>query len=373
MSDELQQVRELARQFAEAELRPNVERWDRERELDPAVLAQLGELGFFGMLVPESEGGMGFDLPSYVAVLEELAWGEPTVALTVSIHSAFVLGLLLRHGSDAQKARWAGPLAAGETLGCFALSEEQAGSDAAAQQAEARRDGDGWVLNGRKKWVSNGRIAGLALVTARTDTPEDRRGTRGIGAFLVPTDTPGYSVGRRETTMGLRPAEVVEIELKDVRLDADALLGEAGEGFRYAMEGLDLGRLGIAAQAVGIAQAALDHALAYAAEREQFGRKLKDFEGIQFKLADMATRVAAARALVQSAAVAPSPRAASMAKLFASETAMRVTTDAVQVFGGYGYMRDYPVEKLMRDAKATEIYEGTNEIQRVVIARELYR
>jgi alkylation response protein AidB-like acyl-CoA dehydrogenase len=366
-------VRELARQFAEAELRPNVERWDRERQLDPAVLAQLGELGFFGMLVPESEGGMGFDLPTYVAVLEELAWGEPTVALAVSIHSAFVLSLLLRHGSAAQKARWAGRLASGETLGCFALSEERAGSDAAAQQTEARRDGEGWVLNGRKKWVSNGRVAGLALVTARTDTPAERRGTRGIGAFLVPTDTPGYTVGRRETTMGLRPAEVVEVELKDVRLGADALLGEPGDGFRYAMEGLDLGRLGIAAQAVGIAQAALDHALAYAAEREQFGTKLKDFEGIQFKLADMATGVAAARALVQSAAASPSTRAASMAKLFASETAMRVTTDAVQVYGGYGYMRDYPVEKLMRDAKATQIYEGTNEIQRVVIARELYR
>ncbi|MBX6364399.1 MAG: acyl-CoA dehydrogenase family protein [Gemmatimonadetes bacterium] len=372
-SEELEQVRALARQFAESELRPNVERWDRERALDPAVLAQLGELGFFGMLASESAGGMGFDLPTYVAVLEELAWGEPTVALTVSIHSAFVLGLLLRHGSEAQQARWVPKLVAGEVLGCFALSEAQAGSDAAAQETQARRDGDGWVLNGRKKWVSNGRIAGLALVTARTDAPEARRGTKGIGAFLVPTDSPGYVVGRRETTMGLRPVEVVELELRDVRLDADALLGEADAGFRYAMEGLDLGRLGIAAQAVGIAQAALDHAVAYAGEREQFGTKLKDFEGIQFKLADMATRVAAARALVQSAAAAPGTRAAAMAKLFASETAMRVTTDAVQVFGGYGYMRDYPVEKLMRDAKATEIYEGTNEIQRVVIARELYR
>lgn len=375
-TEERQQVRELARQFAESELRPHVEQWDRDRRLDPAVLEQLAELGFFGMRVPEAYGGMDFDLGTYVAALEELAWGEPSVALTLSIHSAFAVGLLLAHGTEDQKQRWLERLASGETIGCFALSEAGAGSDAAAVETRARRDGDGWVLNGEKKWVTNVGLAGLALVVARTaeDSPDaERLKSRGLSMFLVPMDTSGVEIGERKTTMGLRPIDVGDVTFRDVRLPGDALLGEEGQGFALAMEGLDTGRLGIAAQAVGIAQAALDHATSYAGEREQFGRKLREFEGIQFKLADMATRVAAARALLEAASSDPSTSQSAMAKLFASETAMWVTTQAVQVFGGYGYMRDYPVEKLMRDAKATEIYEGTNEIQRVVIARGLYR
>ncbi|HLU24311.1 MAG TPA: acyl-CoA dehydrogenase family protein [Longimicrobiales bacterium] len=376
MTEERQQVRELARQFAESELRPHVEQWDRDRRLDPGVLEQLAELGFFGMRVPEEYGGMGFDLGMYVAVLEELAWGEPSVALTVSIHSAFAVGLLLAHGTEAQKREWLGRLASGEVIGCFALSEAGAGSDAAAVETRAWRDGDGWVLSGEKKWVTNARLAGLGLVVART--AEDPAGgeqpkSRGLSVFLVPMDSPGVEIGERKTTMGLRPIEVGDVRFRDVRVPGDALLGEEGRGFALAMEALDVGRLGIAAQAVGIAQAALEHARSYADEREQFGRKLREFEGIQFKLADMATRVAAARALLEAASAEPSTSRSAMAKLFASETAMWVTTQAVQVFGGYGYMRDYPVEKLMRDAKATEIYEGTNEIQRVVIARGLYR
>ncbi|HEX7051665.1 MAG TPA: acyl-CoA dehydrogenase family protein [Longimicrobiales bacterium] len=364
-SEELEQVRALAREFAAAELRPHVEQWDGARALDPGVLGHLAELGFFGMLVPEAYGGMEFDLPTYAAVLEELAWGEPSVALTVSIHSAFAVHLLLRHGTEAQKERWLGSLARGEALGCFALSEPDAGSDAAAVSTRAVRDGDGWILEGTKKWITNARLAGLAVVVARTD--------EGLAMFLVPTDTPGYEVGEREETMGMRPVEVLTVRLREARVGADALLGDPARGFTYAMQGLDLGRLGIAAQSVGIARAALEHARDYADQREQFGTKLRQFEAIQFKLADMATRVEAARALVRRAAAEPSTAASSMAKLFASETAMWVSTQAVQVFGGYGYMRDYPVEKLMRDAKATEIYEGTNEIQRVVIARELYR
>ena len=376
MTEERQQVRELARQFAESELRPHVEQWDRDRRLDPGVLEQLAELGFFGMRVPEEYGGMGFDLGMYVAVLEELAWGEPSVALTVSIHSAFAVGLLLAHGTEAQKREWLGRLASGEVIGCFALSEAGAGSDAAAVETRAWRDGDGWVLSGEKKWVTNARLAGLGLVVART--AEDPAGgeqpkSRGLSVFLVPMDSPGVEIGERKTTMGLRPIEVGDVRFRDVRVPGDALLGEEGRGFALAMEALDVGRLGIAAQAVGIAQAALEHARSYADEREQFGRKLREFEGIQFKLADMATRVAAARALLEAASAEPSTSRSAMAKLLASETAMWVTTQAVQVFGGYGYMRDYPVEKLMRDAKATEIYEGTNEIQRVVIARGLYR
>ena len=385
------EIRQLARQFAEAELRPHVERWDHEAALDPSVLEQLAELGFFGMLVPDAQGGMGFDIGTYIAALEALAWGEPGIALTLSIHSAFAVQLIARHGTDDQKARWLPELASGGRIGCFALSEAGAGSDAGAVAATAERDGDGWVLRGEKKWVTNGRIAGLALVIARTGG----EGAKGLSAFLVPTETEGWSVRGREKTMGLRPLEVLTIGLEDVRLPADALLGAEGSGFRLAMEGLDLGRLGIAAQAVGIGQAALDHALGYAAERRQFDRAIRDFEAIQFMLADMATRLEAARSLLERAAEAAGPtgataatgagagtrpaatagatRLASMAKLFASEMAMQVTTDAVQIYGGYGYMRDYPVEKLMRDAKATEIYEGTNEIQRVVIARELYR
>ena len=363
------QIRELAVQFAEGELRPHVEAWDREKRLDPGVLAQLGELGFFGMLAPEEHGGMAFDIPTYVTALEALAWGEPTIALTLSIHSAFAVDLILRHGTDAQKQRWLPALASGDVLGCFALSEPDAGSDAGAVSARARREGDDWVLDGVKKWVTNGGAAGLAVVIARTGD----EGARGLSAFLVPTDAEGWRVGDREATMGLRPVEVVTVELDGLRLGADALLGAEGDGFRLAMEGLDLGRLGIAAQSVGIAQAALDHARAYADEREQFGRPIRKFEAIQFMLADMQTRIAAARSLLLWAAGERTTSAAAMAKLFCSETAMKATTDAVQVFGGYGYMRDYPVEKLMRDAKATEIYEGTNEIQRVVIARELYR
>jgi alkylation response protein AidB-like acyl-CoA dehydrogenase len=378
------EIRDLARQFAEAELRPHVEAWDRDGRLDPAVLTHLGELGFFGMLVPEEHGGMGFDDGTYLVALESLGWGEPAVALTLSIHSAFAITLLLRHGTDEQKSRWLPALATGERIGCFALSEEQAGSDAAAVATTAERDGDEWVLTGEKKWVTNGRIpggpAGLAVLIARTgggsdgdDAHGSTQGSDGLSAFLVPTDMAGWNVVARERTMGMRALEVVTVRLGGLRLPADAMLGGEGQGFRLAMEGLDLGRLGIAAQAVGIGQAALDHALAYGAEREQFGRPIREFEAIQFMLADMATKVAAARSLLERAAEERTTRWSAMAKLFASETAMAVTTDAVQIFGGYGYMRDYPVEKLMRDAKATEIYEGTNEIQRVVIARDLYR
>ncbi|HUF12409.1 MAG TPA: acyl-CoA dehydrogenase family protein [Longimicrobiales bacterium] len=363
---EIEQIRELARQFAESELRPHVEAWDAARALPPAALDQLAELGFYGMLIPEEFGGMGFDLPTYLSALEELSWGEPVIALLLSIHNAFG-SLILAHGSAAQKARWLEGLAAGRERACFALSEADAGSDAGAIATTATRDGDGWRIAGEKKWVTYGNAATLALVAARTA----EGGARGVSLFLVPLPSDGIEVVHRETTMGLRAADVVTLRL-DVRLDGDTLLGEEGKGFAYAMEGLDRGRLGIAAQAIGIAQAALDHALAYAAERRQFDAPIREFEAIQFKLADMVTRTEAARALLHVAAREPSTQRSSMAKLFASETAMWVTTQAVQIFGGYGYMRDYPVEKLMRDAKATEIYEGTNEIQRIVIARALY-
>lgn len=369
----LEQARQLAHEFAEAELRPHVERWDRERALDPTVLASLAELGFFGMLVPEEYGGLGFDVPTSVAVLEELAWGEPTVALLVSIHNAYGVELLLRHGSEEQRRRWLEPMARGEVVACLALAEPEADSELAGLSTRAVRSGDGWTLDGTKSWVTNGRGAGLAVVAARTDEPGAKGGEAGIGVFLIPTDAPGYEVEGRETTMGLRAAEIVTVRLRGVAVGADSLVGDPAAGSAYVAAARDLGRLGMAAIAVGIARAALEHAVAYADQREQFGQKLREFEGVQFKLADMATRVEAARALLQRAAAERSPRAAAMAKLFASEAAMWVTTQAVQIFGGYGYMRDYPVEKLMRDAKATELCEGTSETQRVMIARELYR
>jgi alkylation response protein AidB-like acyl-CoA dehydrogenase len=370
IADELAQVRELAADFAAAELRPHVERWDADRALDPHALRHMAELGFWGLLAHERYGGLGFDLPTYLAVVEELSWGEPAIGLSLSIHSAFGVRLIQAHGTEAQKARWLESLASGEVIACFALSEADAGSDARALQATARREGEGWILSGTKKWVTNARVAGLALVVARLEGSEPQRPS--FGMFLVPTDAPGFRVGERETTMGLRPVEVLTVHLEDIPLAADALLGGEGRGMELAMEGLRIGRLGIAAQAVGIARAALGHATAYADQREQFGQALRQFEAIQFKLADMATRTSAASALLGRAAAEPTVAHASMAKLMASETAMWVTTQAVQIYGGYGYMRDYPVEKLMRDAKATEIYEGTNEIQRVIIARSLY-
>jgi hypothetical protein len=268
-------------------------------------------------------------------------------------------------------------MARGELLGAFALSEPDAGSDAASLRTQARRDGECWVLNGTKAWVSSGPYAGVVMAMARTDTAEDRRGARGIGAFIVTPDLPGYSIGKKEDKMGLRASPTVQLHFDNVRVPHKNLLGESGMGFIYAMQSLDCGRLGIAAQAVGIAQAALTHATRYADERRQFGKRIKEFQAIQFRLADMATRVASSRALLHAAATARDrgqhiTQFSAMAKLMASEAAMWVTTQAIQIFGGYGYVKDYPVERLFRDAKVTELYEGTSEIQRIVIARELY-
>ncbi|MGH9262347.1 MAG: acyl-CoA dehydrogenase family protein, partial [Acidimicrobiales bacterium] len=307
---------------------------------------------------------------------EEIAAADASVAVSVGIHNAIPMTMLTRHGSEVQKERWLRPMARGEILAGFALSEPDAGSDAASLRAQAVREGDGWVVNGAKAWATNGGTANVMMVMVRTDTPEARRGAKGISTFIVPTDAAGYRPGKPEDKMGLRASNTVAIALENLRLPADALLGEEGQGFVYAMEALDAGRLGIGAQAVGIARRALEHAVAYCAERRQFGKPLNEFQAVQFKLADMATRVEAARALAHAAAAQrdrgePMTQQASMVKLFASETAMWVTTQAVQLFGGYGYMRDFPVERLFRDAKVTEIYEGTSEIQRIIIARGL--
>jgi hypothetical protein len=378
MNPELQQIRDLAREFADNELRPHAEAWDRESHFPREVIASLGELGFLGMLIPEEWDGLGLDTTAYLVALEEIARGDASVAVAMSVHNSLPTQMILANGSDEQKERWLRPMARGEMLGAFSLSEPDSGSDAAAMQAQARKTDGGWVLNGAKAWVTNGGFGDVVVTMVRTDQPANRRGSRGIGAFIVPTDTKGYTVGKKEDKMGQRASETVGVAFEEMFIPDEQVLGDPSHGFIYAMQGLNGGRMGIAALAVGIAQSALEHSVRYAAERRQFGTAIKDFQGMQFKLANMATRVEAARGLLHRAAAikeagGKTTQIASMAKLFASEAAMYVTTEAVQVFGGYGYMKEYPVERLFRDAKVTEIYEGTSEIQRTVIARELYR
>ena len=373
--EQREEIVAMAREFARREIEPHAAEWDRTKHFPADVIRQLGELGFFGMTTPEEYDGLGLDPWTYLLVIEEIAAADASVAVSLTVHNSLPSSMLLAHGTEAQKARWLKPMARGELLAAFALSEAESGSDAAALAAQAVSDGHGgWRLNGTKSWVTNGDTADIYMLMARTDTPEERRGKDGISAFLVPADTEGVEPTHREDKMGLRSSPTTQVVLRDVALGPDALLGEEGQGFRYALAGLDHGRLGIAAQALGIARAALDHAVRYAKERQQFETPIASFQAIRFKLAEMATRLAAARALLREAALAEGrgeriTTAASMAKLFATETAMFVTTEAVQIFGGYGYMRDYPVERLFRDAKVTTIYEGTSEIQRNVIAR----
>ena len=384
LTEEQLEIRSLARDFALGEIRPHAAEWDARRELDPLIFSKLGKLGFLGMRIPEAYGGLGLGLTTYLLVLEELAWGDAAVALAVAIHSGPVTSLILGHGTEEQKQRFLPPMAAGECLGAFALSEAGAGSDARALETRATRNGSGWLLEGRKKWVSCGKRAGVILLFARNGEGE------GIHAFLLESGLPGLKVGKREVTMGLSALDTVELELDGVKVGPGALLGREGKGFEYATEALEVGRLGVAVQAIGIGRAALEHARRYARERVQFGRPLSDFQATRFKLAGMATRLAAARALALGGAQAlvaganaegepgvldpegPSSGAlAAMAKVTASEAAVWITDEAVQIFGGYGYMRDYPVEKLLRDAKGTEIYEGTNEIMRLIIAKDV--
>lgn len=377
LTGEQHEIQRLARDFAAAEITPNAAAWDRDAYFEPSLVSKFGELGFLGMLIPEEYDGLALETLTYLVALEEIAAADASAAVMMSVHNSLPTQMILSHGSEEQKQRFLMPMARGELLGAFALSEPEAGSDAAALSTQAVRDGDHWILNGTKSWVTSGPYAGVILVQARTDTPDDRKGARGIGAFIVTPDMPGFHVGKKEDKMGLRASPTVQLILDDLRVPLANTLGDPSKGYIYAMQSLVNGRLGIAAQAVGIARAALDAAIAYADERKQFGKPIRDFEAIQFKLANMATRVAAARALLHAAARAKDAgsdvkQAASMAKLFASETAMWVATEAVQIFGGYGYIKDYPVEKLFRDAKITEIYEGTSEIQRIVIARELY-
>jgi alkylation response protein AidB-like acyl-CoA dehydrogenase len=377
LTEEQTEVQKLARDFARAEIAPHSAEWDQTAYFEPSLVKKLGELGFLGMMLPEAYDGLGTDTGTYLIALEEIAAADASVAVLMSVHNSLPTQMILRYGSDSQRERFLRKMARGEILGAFALSEPDAGSDASALSTQAVKDGNSWVLNGTKSWVTNGNTAGAILTMARTDGTGARRGARGIGAFIITPDLPGFKVGKKEDKLGLRASPTVQLTFDNMRVPADNLLGDETQGFVYAMQSLDNGRLGIAAQAIGIARAALEHSVVYAGERKQFGKAIKEFEAIQFKLADMAMRVAASRALLHAAAAAKDRgqnirQFSSMAKLMASETAMWVTTQAVQIFGGYGYVKDYPVERLMRDAKVTEIYEGTSEIQRIVIARALY-
>jgi acyl-CoA dehydrogenase len=351
---ELGEIRGLAREFAAAELRPHVERWDAQRALDEGVIAGIAELGFFGMLVPESAGGMGFDTLTYLAALEELAWGEAGVALLVA-QSTLATDFIA--GAGGAHAELLAEMAAGNRIGCIAFADgDAADAESAAGGARAEQRGEDWVLAGTKPWVTNGAAADVAVVLAG--------GGPDRALFLV--EGAAWSAGTPWLTSGLRTVPVVPLLFED----APAARLRTGTDVRSLAD--TAGRLPVSAIAVGISQAAFEHAVRYAAEREQFGRPIRSFEGIQFKLAEMATRIAAARALVERAATTGRADAASMAKLAAGSCAMFVTTEAVQIFGGYGYMRDYPVEKLMRDAKAMEIVHGTSEVQRLLIAASLY-
>jgi alkylation response protein AidB-like acyl-CoA dehydrogenase len=374
LSEEQRAIIATARAFADEHVRPFADRWDREGHFEPSLIRKLGDLGFLGMLLPPEHDGLGLEARSYLLALEEIAAADASVAVMMSVHNSLPTQMLNAFGSAEQKREFLAPMARGELLGAFALSEPDAGSDASAIRCQARRDGDHWIVDGTKAWVTSGTHAGVIIAMIRTDTPEDRRRSKGISAFILTPDLPGFAVGKKEDKMGLRASPTVQLVFDGMRVPASRMLGEEGQGFIYAMRSLEHGRLGIAAQSIGIARAAFEAARAYAMERHQFGQPIAEFQGIQFKLADMATRLTAARALLHAVAAAKDrgvkvPGEVSMAKLFASEMAMWVTTQAIQVFGGYGYVKEYPVEKYFRDAKVTEIYEGTSEVQRIIIGR----
>ncbi len=373
LTEEQRLVQDMARDFAREQLAPFAAERDRSAEVPRAALAQMGALGLMGMCVPEAWGGAGTDFLSYVLALEEIAAADGAVSTSMSVNNSPYCAALLKYGSDAQKQRFLVPVASGRILGAFCLTEPGAGSDASALATRARAEGDGWRISGVKQFVTMGSTAGAALIFATTDPAA---GKRGISCFVTETSAPGYRVGRIENKLGQRASDTCQIVLEDLRVEADQMLGRPGEGYRIALANLESGRIGIATQAVGMARAALEAAIAYAKERESFGSPIIQHQAIGFRLAEMATEVAAARQLVFHAARLrdaglPCLQEASMAKLFASEMAERVCSAAIQVHGGYGYLNDYPVERLYRDVRVCQIYEGTSEVQKMVIARAL--
>jgi alkylation response protein AidB-like acyl-CoA dehydrogenase len=372
LSEDQREVQALTRDFAKAEIEPHAAEWDRSHRFPRELYAKLAELGLMGVCVPEEYGGAGADFLSYILVLEELSRADAGVGVTVAVHTSAVTLPLLSFGTDEQKARFVPPLARGEQLGAFALTEAEAGSDAGALRTRAEPDGEDWRITGAKQWITNGRFAGTFLLFARTDVSSAT--ARGISAFVL--DAEHVRVTREEEKLGLNSSVTSDLVVEGAHVGRDRLLGDEGHGFRVAMQTLDGGRVGIAAQALGIAQAAFEVARAYAKERHTFGKSLAEHQAIQFKLADMATEIDAARLLVYRAAWLkqqgrPHTEEGAKAKLFASEMARRQTAEAIQILGGYGYTKEFPVERYYRDAKITEIYEGTSEIQRMVIARAI--
>jgi alkylation response protein AidB-like acyl-CoA dehydrogenase len=374
LSPDQREIQALAREVAQAEIEPHAAEWDREHRFPAELLERLAELGLMGACVPEEYGGAGADFLSYILVLEELSRADAGVGVTVAVHTSATTLPILAFGSEEQRERFVPPLARGEKLGAFALTEPGSGSDAGSLRTSAVRDGDGWTITGTKQWITNGARAGTFLVFARTD--QDTAGARGISAFLL--DAEHVTITREEEKLGLNSSVTNDLALDGARVGPDRLLHDEGKGFSVAMATLDGGRIGIAAQALGIAQAGYDVARAYALERRQFGHRIADFQAIQWKLADMATEIDAARLLVYRAAWCkqeglPHTEEGAKAKLYASEMARRQTAEAIQILGGYGYTKEFPVERYYRDAKITEIYEGTSEIQRLVIARQILK
>ncbi|TCB68480.1 acyl-CoA dehydrogenase [Acinetobacter sp. ANC 4178] len=373
LNDEQKMVQEMLRDFSQTQLKPTAAERDRTGQFPAEELKQLGELGALGMTIPPEWGGAGLDYVSLVLAIEEIAAGDGAISTIVSVQNSLPCGITYKYGTEQQKQKYLAKLATGEWLGCFCLTEPQAGSDAGALQCRAERDGDTWVLNGTKQFITTGKHAQLAIVFAVTDKSA---GKKGISCFLVPTDTPGYIVSRIEEKMGQHCSDTATIVFENCRIPAENILGEEGQGYKIALSNLESGRIGIAAQSVGMARAALDSAIEYANERKAFGVELVQHQAVAFRLADMATQIEAARQLILHAASLkdagqPCLKEASMAKLFASTMAERVCSDAIQIYGGYGYVNDFPVERIYRDVRVSQIYEGASDIQRLLIAREI--
>jgi len=374
-TEEQKMVRDMVRRFSEEELKPKAAEMEEKEEIFPEIYKQLAELGLLGVYVPEEYGGAGMDVVSYATVVEEVSRGCASTGIMVSAHTSLVVDPIFHYGTEEQKQKYLVPLARGEKIGAHAMTEPGAGTDIASISTTAKKDGDSYILNGTKQFITNGREAGVYLVFAMTDKEKRHKG---MSAFIVEKDTPGFSIGKLEHKLGIRASSTAELIFEDCRIPAGNLLGEEGRGFYIALDCYDGGRIGVAAQAVGIAQAAYEEAIEFAKTRIQFGQPIAKFQAIQFKLADMATLIEAARLLYLKSAWLkqegkPYYQLSAMAKLFASDVAMRVTREAVQIHGGYGFTKDYPVERHYRDAKITEIYEGTSEAQRLTIARNLLK
>jgi len=373
LTEQQEMVRESAARFAAERLAPNSRNWEAAGAVEPEVLAEMGELGFMGMTVPEAYGGSGLDYVTYALALIEIAAGDGAVSTIMSVNNAPVCAILQSAASEPLRKKYLEPIAAGRMIGAFALTEPQAGSDASNLQTRAVRTDDGYSITGTKQFITSGEIAGAVIVFAVTDASA---GKRGISAFLVPAGTKGMSVASLEHKMGQEASDTAELSFDGAEIPADHLIGKEGEGYRIALANLEAGRIGIAAQCVGMARAALDHAVAYAKERTAFGKAIANHQAVAFRLAEMATRLHASTTMVLEAAALrdagrPCLKEACMAKLFASEAAERICSDAIQIFGGYGYSRELPVEKIYRDVRVAQIYEGTSDVQRIIISRQL--